>query len=922
MAAAFCICFSSLSPLVSTFQTMTLAAGTKLGPYEIAAPIGAGGMGEVYRARDTRLGRDVAIKILPQHLTEKADARQRFEREARAVSSLNHPHICTLYDIGHQDGTDFLVMEFLEGETLAKRLEKGPLPTSELLRIGIEISDALDKAHRQGILHRDLKPSNIMLTKGGAKLMDFGLAKASGATEAPMLSSLTQSLNPPAKTTPVTAEGTIVGTFQYMAPEQMEGKEADARSDIFSFGAVLFEMATGKRAFDGKTTASVIAAILEREPPPISTMQPMSPPALDRAVRICLAKDPDERFQSAHDVKLQLEWIRDAGSQAGVAAPIVARRKLHERYWMAATVIFFVAAALFATGYILRAPKTAPAIVSEIQPPANTNFTSTGNFSDPPAISPDGKWLAFAGPPSFGTATSGGRPELWVRPLDSAEARPLQGTNGATFPFWSPDSRYIGYFADGKLSRIDVSGGPSVSLADALDGEGGAWGADGTILFAPGGQEIMRVAFSGGTAQLVVKPSASQTAIGWPQFLPDGKHFLFYARSTIPEDSGTYADSVEGGQPELILRGSSDAVYAPQGYLLFVRQGTLMAQPFDASKLRPTGDAAPLLEHAGANVGLHRGIFTVSENGTLSYGVASSAGINSRLLWFDRSGKQIGETGTPAQYVQPDLSPSGRELAVTILDPVTEIPSIWVYDLARGAKTRLTFYTGISAEPVWSPDGKVIAFNSNRGGRLNLYEKAADGTGSTTPLVVDNANEFFANWSSDGRYLVYQRLAGRSSRLELWVLPLFGNRKPFPLLRDKQFGVSEPALSPNDRWLAYVSSESGHPDVYIVPFLHGSGKWVVSTGGGAWPRWRRDGKELFYLGLDNKIMSAEIAEQGAGLAIGKVQALFQANPATLLGWVYDVSADGKKFVVVSQGAQTASESLALVTNWPALLKKQ
>src|SRR5579863_6393564 len=382
---------------------MMLTIGSKLGPYEIQSPIGAGGMGEVYRARDTRLGRDVAVKILPQHLTEKADARQRFEREARAVSSLNHAHICTLHDIGHQDGTDFLVMEFLEGETLAKRLEKGPLATADLLRIAIEMADALDKAHRQGILHRDLKPSNIMLTKSGAKLMDFGLAKASGAAGAPMLSSLTQSLNLSAKTTPVTAEGTIVGTFQYMAPEQMEGKEADARSDIFSFGAVLFEMATGKRAFEGKTTASVIAAILEREPPPISTMQPMSPPALDRTVRICLAKDPDERFQSAHDVKLQLEWIRDAGSQTGVAAPIVARRKLRERVAWAGMAMLTIVAALFAVGYFLLAPKAPSAVISEIPLPADVNFTSTGNFSDPPAISPDGKWLAFAGPYFFGS---------------------------------------------------------------------------------------------------------------------------------------------------------------------------------------------------------------------------------------------------------------------------------------------------------------------------------------------------------------------------------------------------------------------------------------------------------------------------------------------------------------------------------------
>ncbi|MHB8540928.1 MAG: protein kinase domain-containing protein [Candidatus Acidiferrales bacterium] len=897
--------------------------GTKLGPYEIVAAIGAGGMGEVYRALDTRLGRDVAIKILPQHLTEKADARQRFEREARAVSSLNHPHICTLYDIGHQDGTDFIVMEYLEGETLAKRLEKGPLATAELLRVAIEIADALDKAHRQGILHRDLKPSNIMLMKTGAKLMDFGLAKAAVGAEAPMLSSLTQSLNPAAKTTPVTAEGTIVGTFQYMAPEQMEGKEADARSDIFSFGAVLFEMATGKRAFEGKTTASVIAAILEREPPPISTMQPMSPPALDRAVRICLAKDPDERFQSAHDLKLQLEWIRDAGSQAGIAAPVAARRKNRERIAWAVAALFAIGTILFGIGYFGRVPKAAPAIVSEISPPANANFLLNGNFSDPPALSPDGKQLAFGGPPTFGAA-SGDQPELWLRSLDSATTRPLAGTRGATFPFWSPDSRYIGYFANGKLNWIGASGGPPLALADAPDSYGGTWSRNGTILFVPREGPVYRVPASGGRAQEVTKLNASQQEVAhlWPQFLPDGQHFLFYALSRSAENSGTYATSLDGGDPKLILRGGSDAVYAPPGYLLFVRQGALMAQPFDASKLRLTGEATPLAEHVGANLDLRRGIFTASESGILSYAMGRSSAASSKLLWFDRNGKETAETGTPAQYVQPSLSPDGGELAVVILDPATGSPSVWVYNLARGTKTRLTFSAGVNAEPVWSPDGKVIAFNSRRSGKLNLYEKAADGTGSATPLVVDDSNKFFPTWSSDGRYVLYQRLAARNSRSEIWALPLFGDRKPFPVIQDRQFGVTTPTLSPDGKWLAYVSPESGRAEVYIVPFLHGSGKWEVSTGGGQQPRWRHDGKELFYLAPDNKIMSAEIAEQGSGLSIGKVLPLFQANPTSKAGWDYDVSADGKKFVVVSQGAQQASAPLTLVVNWPALLKKK
>ncbi|HLV96191.1 MAG TPA: protein kinase, partial [Candidatus Acidoferrales bacterium] len=879
---------------------MMLTTGSKLGPYEIAGAIGAGGMGEVYRARDTRLGRDVAIKILPQHLTEKADARQRFEREARAVSSLNHAHICTLYDIGQQDGTDFLVMELLEGETLAKRLEKGPLPTAELLRIAIEISDALEKAHRQGILHRDLKPSNIMLTKSGAKLMDFGLAKASDAAGTPMLSSLTQSLNPSAKTTPVTAEGTIVGTFQYMAPEQMEGKEADARSDIFSFGAVLFEMATGKRAFEGKTTASVIAAILEREPPPISQLQPMSPPALDRTVRICLAKDPDERFQSAHDVKLQLEWIRDAGSQAGVAAPVVAHRKNRERVAWASTALLAIVAVVSTIGYIRRAPQPARAIVSEISPPSNTNFALAGHLAGSPVISPDGERLAFI------AVGSDGKQRLWVRPLDSATAQPLEGTEGATFPFWSPDGRNLGFFTSEKLNRIDASGGPPLAVANAAVGRGGSWGADGTILFSPDTiSPIYRVLASGGTPQPVTKLSAPRgISHRWPQFLPDGKHFLFYNHSRDQQNEGTYAASLDGGAPKLVVRGDFGVVYTQPGYLLFVREGTLMAQRFDADRLRLIGEATPLAEHVAANAVVNQAIFTASENGVLAYQLGNAAsGGDAQLLWFDREGKQIGKTGTTAYFAAANLSPDGRKVAAEIAASGTSSFNIWVFDLARGISTRLTFSSGIDAAPCWSPDGKTIAFMSNRNGQDHLYKKAADGTGGTSPLVVDNAREDNPSFSSDGRYLIFERRASApGSHAEIWALPLFGDRKAFPVVQSPQFGVTGPALSPNGKWLAYTSHLSGLEEVYIVPFGRGSGRWEVSNGGGFYSRWRHDGKELFYLSPDDEIMSAEIEEQGAGLTIKKVTSLFQTNAnASTFHWPYDVSPDGNKFVVLGLG---------------------
>ncbi|HXT86354.1 MAG TPA: protein kinase, partial [Verrucomicrobiae bacterium] len=844
------------------------------------------------------------------------DARQRFEREARAISSLNHPHICTLYDIGHQDGTDFIIMEFLEGETLAKRLEKGPLATPELLRVGIEVADALDKAHRKGILHRDLKPSNIMLTKSGAKLMDFGLAKATGDSAAPALETLTQSLNPSGRTAPVTVQGTIVGTFQYMSPEQMEGKEADARSDIFSLGAVLYEMATGKRAFEGKTTASVIAAILEREPPAISSVQPMSPPALDRTVKICLAKDPDERFQSAHDVKLQLEWIREAGSQAGVPAPVVAHRKNRERTAWAAAALLAIIAAIFATGYFLRVPQPVPAVVSEISPPPNVNFLAIGVSAGPPALSPDGKLLVFSG------LSPGDRSHLWLRSMDSGVTQSIEGTDDASYPFWSPDSRQVGFFANGKLERVSASGGPPIRICNIYAGTnfGGAWGSDGTILFtARTNGPIFRVDVSGGTPEPVTNVKPPLIFHRSPQFLPDGKHFLFFGGPTSAETSGAYVASIEGGEPKLLMRTGSDVLYTRSGYLLLIRDGTLMAQHFDARKLEVNGDAVPLIGEAGAVAsGSNRSLFSASNNGILVYRTGSETAGGNALLWFDRNGKQIAQTGALGHYGTVTISPDGAKLAAATLDP----NSIWVYDIARGTRTRITFHASVNGQPSWSPDGKMIAFMSSRSGQYHLYQKAADGTGNDTPLVVDGATELYPSWSADGRYLVFERGGGQAdARSELWALPMFGEGKAFPVIQS-QFDVHWPTVSPDGRWVAYTSDESGQEEVYVAPFLHGSGKWLISTNGGTRPRWRRDGRELFYLSLDSKMMSAGISEGPASVSVGEVRSLFQTNSAPTNGWLYDVSADGKKFLIVSEAVQKSSAPLTVVTNWPALLKKQ
>ena len=893
---------------------MPLTSGTKLGPYEIQSPIGAGGMGEVYRARDTRLERTVAIKVLPQHLADTPEARQRFEREARSVSALNHPHICTLYDVGSQDGTEFLVMEYVEGETLTSRLQKGPFHFDQGLKIGIEVADALAKAHRAGIIHRDLKPGNIMLTKSGAKLLDFGLAKA--VTPAAIGATLTAAVT---HNSPVTQQGSIVGTFQYMSPEQVEGKEVDAQSDIFSFGSVLYEMLTGRAAFQGRSQLSVASAILEKDPEPIGTLQPMIPPALDRTVRKCLAKDPEDRWQTARDLLLELKWIAEAGSKAGLSAPVVAHRKNRERIAWAAAALLAILAVVLMIGYIARAPVPGRVVVSEISSPANTRFAFGGSTAGPPVISPDGQRLAFT------AVGSDGRYLLWVRPFDAATAHPLQGTEGATFPFWSSDSRYVGFFANGQLNRIDASGGPPLAIADASDGRGGSWGADGTILFTPDTiSPIYRVPAAGGTPQPVTKLDASRQDVThrWPQFLPDGKHFLFYVHCNAPENSGIYADSFDGGQPELLVRSDSNAVYAPPGYLLFVRQGTMMAQRFDVGSLRLIGEAMPLAEQAAINLVFWRGFFTVSENGLLAYQVGNAAGENGQLLWFDRNGKQIGEAGTPTYFAMASLSPDGSKLAAEIGVSGTTF-NIWVFDLARrGIRTRLTFSSNIDAAPSWSPDGKTIAFASNQNGEFHLYQKAADGTGSTLPLVVDNAGENESSFSSDGRYLIFRRLAWTpGSHAEIWALPLFGDRKAFPVVQSPQFDLTAPALSPDGKWLAYTSHETGRPEIYVVPFGHGSGKWEVSTDSGMLPRWRHDGRELFYLSLDNKIMSAEISEQGASLVIGKVAPLFQVNPSSIVHWPYDVSADGKKFVVITRGAQQSSAPLTLVVNWPALLKK-
>ena len=895
---------------------MTLASGTKMGPYEILSPLGAGGMGEVYRARDMRLGRDVAIKVLPERFISSPDFRQRFEREARAISSLQHPHICVLYDVGHDDAAgEYLVMEFLEGESVAERLKGGKLPLADLLRIGMQVAAALDKAHRQGVVHRDLKPANIMLTKSGAKLMDFGLAKpaassvAGGAGSAPLLSVAVTATGGAGPRSPITQAGTMVGTIQYMSPEQIEGKEADARSDIFALGATLYEMATGVRAFEGKSQLSVASAILDKDPEPISKVQRLAPAALDRLVAQCLAKNPDERFQCAADVALELKWISQA-PRARVSPPAeelrVGTPALQKAAWGVAAAGVLAAIILGSLWLrLLLAPSSS--VHSYILPPDKATF----NPYAPAAISPDGRRIAF------GATGSEGRPMLWVQPLNSGTAQPLAGTEGATYPFWSADSRYLGFFAGGKLNKIDASGGPPLALCDAPTGRGGAWNQEGIIVFASdqaGG--LMRVDAAGGTPVEVTEPGARMTLYHWAWFLPDGKHFLYSSFSVSGADRGIYAGALGSKEQVLILHIDSKGIYAPPGYLLFVRDGTLMAQRFNTSKLAVEGDAVSVAGHVGV------GRFSVSGSGVLLFqegGIATA----SQLIWFDRAGKQ-GELALPetARYSDPMLSPDGSKLAVTIADsPATS--DIWVIDLARKTKTRITFGPGSNRLPVWWPDGRSIVFGSNRDGGYAIYRRAADGAGADEKVLETPGSELEPySVSPDGRYIAYQFFMGSKARAnDVWALPMFGDRKPFPVV-NTPFNEVDPAISPDGKWVAYLSNDTGQYEVYIKPFPSGEGKWQVSTTGSrGLAVWRRDGKELYFLSIGGKLTAVEVREKGASLELGTPQELFQANTFSIAGTPFAASADGKRFLINGTTAQTASQPLTLVTNWTADLKK-
>lgn len=874
---------------------MALTAGTKLGPYEIQASAGAGGMGEVYRARDSRLDRTVAVKVLATRLSERPDLQQRFEREARTISKLSHPNICALYDVGQQEGVNFLVMEYLEGETLAERLLRGPLPLEQLLKIGIEVADALHRAHRQGIVHRDLKPGNIMLTKAGAKLMDFGLAKLGGelVPAAAALSQMTTQA-PPEKS--LTEEGVVVGTFQYMAPEQLEGAEADARADIFPLGAVLYEMATGKPAFTGKTKASLIGAILSAEPKPIGEVQPMTPPALDRVVRTCLAKDPEARWQSAQDVKLQLEWIRQ--SEPAAAQP-AARQPQHLWLW-AAGMVLLVAVAFPAGVRWGRGERPKPQVYrTAVTPPPGHSFVPF-DF----AVSPDGSRLAFTATSADGVTT------LWVRSLAGDSSQEFAGTEGAGFPFWSPDGREVGFFTAGKLKKIDLATGGVQNVCDALRGRGGTWSREGTIVFSPNiGAALARVPATGG-----VPVPATQLHEGisenhhWPTFLPDGRHFLYVIQWSEGRN-GIYVASLDQPEGTLLSGDIRGNVAFAAGQVLFVRDGTLFAQRFDTEKLRFAGDPVPVVsQEMEQDIGFGRAGFSVADSGVLVY--QSRRTYSSRMVWFDRSGKEMEPIGEAASY-QPALSPDGRWLAVALDTANNGHYRVHVVDLVRGTVTPITPVSDRNQAPVWSPDSSTLAYVSQE---TRIEREAADGSGE--PETLAEGRRLMTNdWSRDGRYLVYMSFLKGGP--ELWIYD-FAQKKSL------RFGAgAEAQFSPDGRWMAYTFGGRGREaEVFVQPFPGPGPRVQISNSDGAQPRWRADGKELFYIDSDKRMMAVAV-KAGATFEAGTPTPLFQTriHGARYALFQYVVANDGKRFLVNSLPREDAAAPMKLLTDWTSQLKK-
>jgi serine/threonine protein kinase/Tol biopolymer transport system component len=898
---------------------MPLTPGSKLGPYEIQSPLGAGGMGEVYRAVDTRLDRTVAIKVLPAHLSSDPELKQRLEREAKTISSLQHVNICTLYDIGTQGDTDFLVMEYLEGQTLADRLQKGPLPVDQLLKIATEIALALEKAHQRGIIHRDLKPANIMLTQAGAKLMDFGLAKPKLPNASQALGTFTPStptMNLASLTSaasPLTQKGSIVGTFQYMAPEVLQGADSDARSDVFSLGCVLYEMVTGRRAFEGKTQLSVMSAILEKDPEPIATVQPTLPAALDYTVRSCLEKNPDERIQTAHDVKLQLAWVATSSSQTG--APALPSSKPRPTLWLAAIAVLALAVIALTVALMWSAPARRVLRVN-LLPPEGTRF-ETLYRNGAPALSPDGTHLAFI-------AQKDGRNSLWLRSFDRLDATPVRGTDDAYFPFWSPDGTAVAFFMQGKLWRTDLNGGSPAPISDAPEARGGTWGSGNVIVFAPSfGGPLVQVPAAGGKPKAVTGVSVVSSTISdrWPSFLPDGKHFLFLHSpyGNAADQNEVHLGSLDGGD-QLVLRGKFYGAQYASGRLLAVRDGSLLAWKFDASSGKVSGDPVPVVDKVASDEITALSVVSVSAQGMLLY--QSGVGSNGdRHVWMDATGKELSQLSEPTVYGPTRISPDGSRIATPVIGQFGN-SSLWIWDLAGGTRSLASAANEYVDATVWSADGRTLYFDIfNPDLRTELRMVAADGSQPERILIKSDRNLLPVDVTSDGKWLLYEEAkVGAPTDAELKAFPLVTGLLPFTVLEPVADGSNARLQPGSNDWLAYQSNQSGRSQVYLTRFPHPGAKYQVSKDGGVQPVWSKDGKTLYYLDPYRKLTAVEVQTSGEAVQIGAAKPLFTAGIRHSISTeAYDIARDGRFLVVDSITESTAP--VVLVTNWDTELKK-
>jgi serine/threonine protein kinase len=897
--------FMSTPAVVLAGRLMTDAApwiGRQLGPYVIQVRLGAGGMGEVYQAHDTKLGRDVAIKVLPEAFAHDSDRLSRFQREAKMLAALNHPTIATIYGLEQSDGTSYLVMELVSGETLQQRLaRRGRLPIEDALGLCRQIAEALEAAHEKGIIHRDLKPANVKVTpEGKVKVLDFGLAKAFAAdgtsgdpTQSPTLSRS------------ATAQGVILGTAAYMSPEQARGQEVDRRTDMWAFGCVLYELLTGKQAFHGDTVTEILAGVLRGEPDWLAL--PAATPTKARdLLRRCLQKDKTVRMRDAGDARIEM--------QEALATPTV-RSTIPWMPWSVAGIVTCVAAAVVAVSWLRRAPVDAHVYRSAWI----TNPDVAGSPGSRLALSPDGASLAFVARDATGHVA------LWVRPLDSLTARPLPGTDDASAPFWSPDSRSLAFFSQRKLRRIDVAGGPVLPISECRSPLGynlpGTWSRDDVMLFTCQPGPILRVSATGGTPTAVTVPDviAGEFHV-LPSFLPDGRHFVYSALSAGLAPGGVYIGSIDStGRTRVLEPAQATSARYAQGRLLLLRAASLFAQAFDVQHLSRVGEPVPIVEQVEMD-SLVPGAaaFTVSETGVLAY---QAAGVStpSRLVWVDRGGKRLDVVGDPLRYSTVNLSPDGSQAAFSVTE-AGQVNDVWIVDLRTGRRNRVTFDRVASAtNGIWSHDGSRIAYDSARNGQAGFYEKASTGAGTESLLYATRIVGILTSWSPDGRSLLYTT-GTAATAADIWILPLAGNRQPSPFL---QTAATEGRgqFSPDGQWIAYSSNDGRTSnEVYVVPFPGPGGKWQVSTAGGDWPRWRRDGKEIFFISHD-KLTAASISTGGGRVEVGAVTPLFDfPGPHSVGGWDYDVAPDGQRFLVIAK-EQAASAPINLVVNWTVALKQ-